>query len=108
VDVGSRALELPTSSSRRAQAGQCYPGRTMRDPDFERRAAERRARLTGGKAGSFAELEDEGRRFWDEAPPVAKLVAVRDALVEAWILRGKHGPPPRFVGSAHGVLTFER
>jgi hypothetical protein len=37
-----------------------------------------------------------------------KLQAMFDALVEAWILKGSHGSPPRFDGSTWGVLRHER
>jgi hypothetical protein len=77
------------------------------DPDFERRAEERRGRLRGGVARSFDELEQAGLAFWSEAPYSAKLEATNDAIIEGWLLQG-HEAPPRFDGSTWGVLKFER
>lgn len=76
--------------------------------NFERRAAERRERLTGGVANSFDALDEASRAFWDAAPHATKLQATYDAIIEAWILKGRNGPPPRFDGSTWGVLKFER
>ena len=78
------------------------------DADFARRAEERRARLTGGVAHSFQELDQASREFWKNAPYASKLQAIHDALIEAWIIKGRNGPPPRFDGSTWGVLKFER
>lgn len=64
--------------------------------------------MTGGVARSFDELEQAGRDFWKSASYAAKLQATHDALIDAWILKGRHGPPPRFDGSTWGVLEFER
>jgi len=80
----------------------------MVDPDFERRAAERRARLSGGVARSFEELDEATAEFWDNATYATKLQATHDALIEAWILEGRNGPPPRFDGSTWGIGRFER
>jgi len=80
----------------------------MRDADAEMRAARRRATWTGGRASSFEELEDEGLAFWVNADPAAKLQAMWDAIVEAWVIGGKNGPPPRFQGSAFGIGRHER
>ena len=76
--------------------------------DFEARAARRRSTWSGGVSHSFAEHEDEGLAFWARADPGAKFQAMWDAIVEAWIVKGKHGPPPRFQGSAFGVGRHER
>ncbi len=78
------------------------------DPEYERRAAERRNRLRGGVARSFDDLDKASREFWRQATPEVKLQAMFDALVEAWILKGSHGSPPRFDGSTWGVLRHER
>jgi hypothetical protein len=75
---------------------------------FEARAEERRRRLQGGVARSFAELDAMGRDYWRKASLSSKLEATLHALVEAWVLKGKHGPPPRFDGSTWGVRKFER
>lgn len=64
--------------------------------------------LDGGRAASFEELEDKGLEFWVNAKPAAKLQAMWDAIVEAWVINGKHGPPPRLQGSAFGVRRHER
>jgi hypothetical protein len=42
------------------------------------------------------------------AKPAVKLQAMWDAIVEAWIINGKHGPPPRLQGSAFGVGRHKR
>jgi len=78
------------------------------DSEYEKRAAARRARMTGGVARSFAELDEASREFWAHASFAEKLQATHDALAEAWTLKGRHGPPPRFDGSTWGVLKFER
>jgi hypothetical protein len=78
------------------------------EPDFEARAARRRATWSGGKAASFDELEQTGLAYWAGATAGQKFQAMWDALVEAWIIEGKHGPPPRFQGSIVGVGRFER
>ncbi len=80
----------------------------MSDADFEARAAKRRATWTGAAVSSFEELEARGLEFWANAPPGVNLQATWDAIVEAWIIEGKHGPPPRFQGSVVGVGRFER
>ena len=59
----------------------------LMDPDFERRAEERRARLRGGVARSFDELEEAGLKFWSEATYSAKLEATNDAVIEGWLLQ---------------------
>jgi hypothetical protein len=76
--------------------------------EAEIRAARRRATWTGGRAASFEDLEEKGLEFWVNAEPAAKLQAMWDAIVEAWIISGKNGPPPRFQGSAFGVGRHER
>jgi hypothetical protein len=76
--------------------------------DAEIRADRRRATWTGGRAASFEDLEEKGLEFWVNADPAAKLQAMWDAIVEAWVINGKHGPPPRFQGSAFGVGRHER
>ena len=78
------------------------------DDGFERRAAERRATWQGGVAHSFAELEKRGQEFWRAAPPSARLDAMWGALVDAWVIQGKHGPAPGFQGSLVGIGRFER
>jgi hypothetical protein len=78
------------------------------DKDIEQRAAQRRATWTGGRAASFEELEEKGLEFWVNAEPAAKLQAMWDAIVEAWIIKGRHGSPPRFQGSAFGIGRHER
>lgn len=78
------------------------------DDAFAKRAEERRKRLTGGIARSFDELDRSSGEFWATASYAAKLQATHDALVEAWIVKGCHGPPPRFDGSTWGILKFER
>lgn len=62
--------------------------------------------MIGGVARSFEELELASARFWQSADYTARLKATHDALVEAWIVQGRHGPPPRFDGSTWGVLKF--
>jgi hypothetical protein len=76
--------------------------------DAETRAARRRATWIGGRASSFDELEEKGLEFWVNAEPAAKLQAMWDAIVEAWIINGKHGPPPRLQGSTFGIGRHER
>jgi hypothetical protein len=78
------------------------------DVDYERRAAARRASWRGGVARSFEELEARGLQFWQEASPAARLDAMWQLIVEAWELKGKHGPPPGLQGSVVGVGRFER
>jgi hypothetical protein len=78
------------------------------DAEFEKRAAERRRRLTGGVARSFEELDKASREFWEKASYLSKLQATNDALAEAWLIQGRNGPPPRFDASVWGVLKFER
>lgn len=80
----------------------------MGDPDAEARAARRRATWSSGVARSFDELDARGLEFWANAAPSAKLQAMWDAIVEAWVIQGNHGPPPRFDGSASGVGRFRR
>jgi hypothetical protein len=74
----------------------------------ELRADRRRTTWSGGKAGSFAELDEKGLEFWANAAPASRLQAMWDAIVEAWIISGKNGPPPRFQGPAFGVGRHER
>jgi hypothetical protein len=76
--------------------------------DAETRAARRRATWTGGRAASFEELDAKGLEFWVNAEPGTKLQAMWDAIVEAWIINGKHGPPPRLQRSAFGVGRYQR
>jgi hypothetical protein len=64
--------------------------------------------MIGGVARSFEELEVASAEFWGKADHAAKLKATHDAIVEAWIVQGRHGPPPRFDGSTWGVLKFGR
>jgi hypothetical protein len=78
------------------------------DSDFERRAAERRGRLSGGVARSFAELEEAGVRYWASATFAERLQATYEAVADSWIIQGKNGTPPRFDGSSWGILKFER
>jgi hypothetical protein len=78
----------------------------MVDDEFRKRAEARRARLTGGVARSFDELEEAGVAFWAQASYAAKLQATYDAIVEAAILRGPDEPAPRFDGSAWGILKL--
>jgi hypothetical protein len=80
----------------------------MAGSDAETRAARRRVTWSGGRAGSFVELEETGLEFWMRADPATKLQAMWDAIVEAWVIGGKHGPPPRFQGSTFGVGRHER
>jgi hypothetical protein len=79
----------------------------MSRTDPEIRAA-RRVTWTGGRAVSFAELQERGLEFWVRAEPATKLKAMWDTILEAWIICGKHGPPPRFQGSVFGVGRHER
>jgi hypothetical protein len=65
-------------------------------------------RWRGAKAGSFAELDEKGLEFWADAEPGTKLQAMWDAILEAWTIGGKNGPPPRFQGSTFGVGRHER
>ena len=76
--------------------------------DFEERAARRRRTWTGGVSKTFSEHEARGLVFWAEAPPAARLQAMWDAIIEAWIVQGKNGPPPRLQGSLVGVGRHER
>lgn len=78
----------------------------MDDAEFAKRAEARRARLTGGVARSFEELEEANVSFWAGATYAAKLQATYDALVDAAILRGPDEPAPRFDGSSWGVLKL--
>jgi hypothetical protein len=78
------------------------------DDAFEQRAARRRATWRGGVAHSWAELEDRDIEFWQSATPSARLNAMWQLLVDAWVIKGKHGPPPGFQGSIVGVGRFER
>ena len=85
----------------------CYACILM-DESFRRRAAARRATWSGGVARSFDELEEMGLEFWRNASSSAKLNAMWQLLVDAWVVEGKHGSPPRFQGSIIGVGRFER
>ena len=76
--------------------------------DAQARAAQRPLTWSGGVARSFEELERKGLEFWAAAEPSSKLQAMWDAIVEAWIIEGKHGPSPRFQGSTFGVGRHER
>jgi hypothetical protein len=78
------------------------------DDAFERRAAERRATWQGGVAHSWDELEEKGLDFWRSSTPAARLSATWGAIVQAWVIKGKHGPPPGLQGSIVGVGRFER
>jgi hypothetical protein len=78
------------------------------DDAFEKRAALRRASWDGGVARSWAELDRRGSEFWRTATPSARLNAMWQALIDAWIIKGKHGPPPGFQGSVVGIGRFER
>jgi hypothetical protein len=78
------------------------------DEAFERRAARRRATWQGGVARSWDELDERGAEFWRSAPAGARLTAMWELLVDAWAIKGKHGPPPGFQGSIVGVGRFER
>lgn len=99
---------MPTPPLGAASRGpQCY-AEAVDSTEADERAARRRATWTGGRVASFEELEDKGLEFWVNAEPATKLQAMWDAIVEAWIIKGKHGPPPRFQGSAFGVGRHER
>jgi hypothetical protein len=78
------------------------------DEAFRRRAEARRATWTGGVARSFDELEARGIEFWNGASPSEKLTAMWQLLADAWVVEGKHGPPPGLQGSVVGVGRFER
>jgi hypothetical protein len=78
------------------------------DEAFEKRAALRRATLQGGVARSWEDLDARGLEFWASSTPAARLNATWQALVDAWVIKGKHGPPPGFQGSVVGVGRFER
>jgi hypothetical protein len=80
----------------------------MSAADADARAALRQATWVGGRAASFAELDEKGLEFWASAEPGAKLQATWDAIVEAWIIGGKHGPRPGFQGSTFGIGRHER
>jgi hypothetical protein len=71
------------------------------------RAEARRGRMRGIVVRSFAELEAAGIEFWQGTPSSARLEAMWQLIVEAWVLEGSHGTPPRFVGSVVGVGRFE-
>ena len=78
------------------------------DPDYQRRAAARRASWSGGTARTFEELEAKGLQFWQEASPSTRLDAMWQLIIDAWVIEGSHGSPPRFQGSVVGVGRFER
>ena len=78
------------------------------DRDYEARAKARRAAWCGGTAKSFDELEAKGLQFWRDASPSARLSAIWQLVVEASIIKGRHGSPPGFQGSVTGVGRFER
>jgi len=78
------------------------------DEAYRRRAEARRATWTGGVARSFEELDEMGADFWANASSSAKFDAMWQLLVDAWVIEGKHGSPPRFQGSLVGVGRFER
>jgi hypothetical protein len=78
------------------------------DSAYRRRAEARRATWSGGVAGSFDELEDLGAEFWAKPSPSAKLNAMWQLRVDAWIIEGKQGSSTRFQGSIVGVGRFER
>ena len=74
----------------------------------EQRAIRRRATWQGGVARSWAELEERDADFWRTSTPSARLTAMWETLIDAWVIKGKHGPPPGFQGSVIGVGRFER
>jgi hypothetical protein len=78
------------------------------DPDFQKRAEERRLRMVGGTARSFAELDEASTQHWAQASHADRLRATYEAVIESWIIQGKNGAAPRFDGSTWGVLQFER
>jgi|GEM_PF-6964163 len=71
--------------------------------DMKRRAAERRARLDGGRVASREELDKVDRRAWREAGPSARLEATRQLALEFLAMRGFDGTPPGLPGSPAGV-----
>ena len=78
------------------------------DAAYLARAALRRAKMRGGVARSFDELERAGLEYWQDADGAARLEAIWELIVDAWVLKGEHGPSPRFDGSTCGVLEHER
>ena len=77
------------------------------DDAFKARAEARRARMQGGVARSFDELENAGLDFWQNASSDARFNAIWGLIVDAWIVGGKIGPPPRLDHSVWGVGRFE-
>jgi hypothetical protein len=59
------------------------------DSGFERRAAERRLRMSGGVARSFEELEAAGAQYWAAATCAERLLATYEAIREASPFKGK-------------------
>jgi len=104
-----RAPRAPRSLERTAGGSRtCYFSRMDNGP--EARAARRRATWNWEcrVAKTFAEHEQDGLDFWADAPSSAKLDAMWDLIVEAWLLGGKRGPAPRFQGSVVAIRRFER
>lgn len=73
------------------------------EKDFAERARERQARWQGGVARTHEEMAEEDLRFWRNATPSQRLEAVWQMALEAWVLKGAHGPAPRLQGSPVGI-----
>jgi hypothetical protein len=78
------------------------------DDAYEARAEQRRLRMQGGVAGSFEALDQAGIDYWQAAPGGARLEAIWQTIVDAWVVGGRLGPAPRFDGSTWGIGRFER
>jgi hypothetical protein len=80
--------------------------RNTRDPDFARRAAERRRTWAGGVARSAQEMALADLDFWLAASPAQRLEGLTALLTELHHLGGHDGPFPRLDRSVGGVRRW--
>ena len=74
---------------------------------YEERAERRRREFQGGVVRSFDALDRAGFDFWQAAPGGARLEAIWQTIIDAWVVGGRRGPAPRFDGSTWGIGRFE-
>ena len=73
----------------------------------EERAEVRRTTWAGGLAHSHAAADAADLTFWREATPSQRFDAVVEMAIEAWVIKGGHGAPPRLQRAAGGVRRRE-